>query len=1405
MIKRSFFQFFLGLLFVLVMVFGYLPFRNRINAVLFKIKDDLIHSLESKYDLEISYKRISPTIINSIRINGLSLQGARELELDFTVDRINVYYRFKRVSSRWTGEMSKISLKNGHISLHLPQNEKKPIHRDDISHLLRELFPESKMELKNMSLTIYSGDSVINIYIIHSLIGTDKERISYTFSGEISYDDIYSSRVAIDGVSMLDLSSLSAELEISEISTPYFTMEKIELNLNKRDDLWELTKIKDKLPVDFSIQYQNSDISIQWESEDFIPNSLFSYQKDYDEYSSWFDTSISGSFTFITDLTFQDIMFNTKLELIFVSDWVDEMLWGTSLITVQAEGSNDHIDIDHFDLTSPRGEMSFAGYLDLPLKSIDGEVKLIDFTVTEGLSYSAEWLLSTENDQYTWEGSNNLNNRYVGDIICSANYFWHEKKVLANLALNGPLADTITLDCYIDYAQGFQFTGWFDIESASMDYLIQLFPQFSHDLLVKGNDLHLSADGSFNYDSDDFNLFIENCRLGGDLFDLSFYGFSNDAYTVLSDINVRFDENNINGTINVSWEDITGLALRFSLNGNYYDIFLKYDRKKRTITWKGTHGLEGEINQMGTGIYGIAMATDNLPFIWKEYKGSLGISAQGVWDNGDLTVQLREGTLTFDKIPGFIPGEISWKGLYENNMLSLYDLSWSDRVSTFSGTGMFYFPLSAQRKYNGWITLKSQRDEALKLSINGKGKKIDGSAYWENIILNRMATIPFDGFFSGNVFFHDLLLSPQLEGDFSIENENTRLSSHLNLSEDNLIVTNLEGSHGKQSIQQGILAFNIKEGKGDASFSLSGELGKKRWISGMTLGISDLYYKEWTSFKSKIVIDSILYNDTQLSPPLTFILESNGEDAYLYNSDRDVLNGYYNMNTGYLNIKSQKLLPLSFQTIGTITGDNLDFTVSSIEVDLPKINPILPDDKISDGKVISFVKGVLKGEMNVTGSLDNPVLNGELRANPFQLDTVYSVKEKGMTQIVITVVDNQVNIPYFQFAIGQSGMFGVQGDLTYAGYGFEEFDFNFYLDGQGERGIPLVYVIKGLALNGEIQGKVNYSGIGKQHKITGDVIVDETVLSLAGNSRKRERNRSINPLDIIVDLTFTTGRNVSMVIPNEDFHFVMATLDIDQTIELHLENIPDTFTLTGEYSIKRGEIAYFDKTFFLTQGNVLFDEDRNEFNPQLSLTAETVALYQSNEVSIIIDYEGSLFSDFEPSFSSMPSYPEREILAMLEPYQSSDSSSIAVALGSYVDDYTFSAPFEEGLKRALNVDLVTIETGFLKNILEEQLNISQGVSPNESSQYNVARYLDGTFLNIGKYIGKDLFMSGGLKLDYDENQIFMGGMGVDLNLTLEMETPLFNVGWTYLPDDQNSYNSRESLISDMGITINFRL
>ncbi|MDT8299321.1 MAG: hypothetical protein RQ801_13535, partial [Spirochaetaceae bacterium] len=102
----------------------------------------------------------------------------------------------------------------------------------------------------------------------------------------------------------------------------------------------------------------------------------------------------------------------------------------------------------------------------------------------------------------------------------------------------------------------------------------------------------------------------------------------------------------------------------------------------------------------------------------------------------------------------------------------------------------------------------------------------------------------------------------------------------------------------------------------------------------------------------------------------------------------------------------------------------------------------------------------------------------------------------------------------------------------------------------------------------------------------------------------------------------------------------------------------------------------------------------------------------------------------------------------------------------------------------LNLDMITIRTDIIENTLAEGLARGDGPDSNTTSS-GLGRYLDNTSLFAGKYIGNALFVSGSISANYFESQrlrSIFGGLEFETSVSMEMETPFFNVAWSYSPE-----------------------
>jgi translocation and assembly module TamB len=1431
LIKKHVYQIVSLLILLNLLWLVYLPVRKNIVSQLEKVKSNLISGFEKEYNLEVKYRSVSPTIINSIRIRDFSMENKKNGPGEFSVqcERSALYYGlslFHRNESRI--KLQRIVIKKGTLYLSLPEkNEEKSQIIDpeeilkQITPLLSQYFPSGIIELRDIQVIIESGNNVINWNIGLLKLTNEKDVIALVHEGTFRINENIHFTLNTRGSVSLDLESINLSSTVKDFISPYILLDQMEFQMGLNESVLRVSKISDKFPIDLSLIKNGNIWEVNYQSDKFIPSRLLSVGPEWEDYAQWFDIALDGKLKADFDAVTKEINYSVQLQAEGNNSFTEEKLGGYSRLTLNGEGSGWNIQAEELSLATPHGSISYGGGMNLPEQQGHGLLSVKDIQLPRGINMNLDFSLDLEEEQFQVLSKKVLfNDQEGGEINLSGTMDWDAKTSMANLIYMGPLAENLSFDLFGDFSKKPEGKIWYEIDKFKLNDLLELtgYPEVSDKLtLLAGNSL-INSNGYCDYSNGKATMRIDSFHFDGDDLDFFFSGYGSPEKIILSDLSLYSGLHRITGSFKGELGDISTFRTRLSYNGNYYDARAEWDRNTKEVLLTGNHGIQGKLSYLDKEMAYVSLTSQEIPFSWDKISAEVKLSLAGMISPEKMTLNFFENQINIEDNPYFSACNITLSGNLDDEILQINQLDWSDRFSKIRGNGKLVLPLDGKSQFNGWLTLLSDQQEKYKLLFFKEGQNYNGYGEFENVMTDRLPFIGKSGRVTAKLDFTDFPYQPVVSGDISatIKNFGT-FSTFAHMDQEKLLLSGIQGNYKKANFNSGILSLNRERGDVSLSLGLSGSIGgkkaggipKKEWHTGL---YAEGESKDFLDFENMnltgvLKTEEIVFDDETISPPLSFNFEKNDKELSFYNEDRRILNSYYNLNDGDIVITSEKLFPLSFDLRGIIKKDNMDLTINQIDLDLRKMNPFMPIDPESETHIVEFTQGLLKGELTMEGTPASPRINGVILIDPLQLESAYSTKDKGVTKAAIDITENRITIPYLEIPIGQTGAVGAKGQAHLVNWRPEEFDFDFTLIGKNGGAVPVIYPIQGLALSGEVEGDVSFYGAGGEYYITSEILLDRLVMSLT-QTKKREPiipNERKNPWDLKVDLNFITGRDVSMVLPNEDFYIVKANVDIDQRLRLQLDNIPWLFSITGDLTTRSGEISYFDKTFSLTEGRITFDETQKDFDPLMDITAETSISSGNEDVTLIIDYEGSMFSEFDPQFSSIPSYSEREILTLLDPLSSGDSSSIASALGSYADKYTFSAPFEEGLKDVLNVDMVTIETGFVKNIIEDQLNSEEGVYTNDSSEYNVARYLDGTVLNVGKYLGRDLFVSGGIGIDYDESQSALNGLGVDFNVTLEMETPFFNLGWTYLPDDADSVSTAESFVTDSSISINFRL
>jgi hypothetical protein len=198
---------------------------------------------------------------------------------------------------------------------------------------------------------------------------------------------------------------------------------------------------------------------------------------------------------------------------------------------------------------------------------------------------------------------------------------------------------------------------------------------------------------------------------------------------------------------------------------------------------------------------------------------------------------------------------------------------------------------------------------------------------------------------------------------------------------------------------------------------------------------------------------------------------------------------------------------------------------------------------------------------------------------------------------------------------------------------------------------------------------------------------------------------------------------------------------------------------------------------------------------------------------MIIENEPLL--NFVPRFETNPALTQLEIYSLLghnmyalggsedmEAAQkvilntSTDLLASIVSTSDLFTQYIAVRQLERQIRNVLKLDMFSVRTRFIQNAVVSGASMFSGGTPVDMSR--VGNYFDNTTVIIGKYIGQDMFIQGMLSIRYDENDTRFGGLKLEPDIGIELQSPLFNIRWDFFP-----YSPENWWVNDNSITLSW--
>ncbi|MBI9093332.1 MAG: hypothetical protein JEY71_00470 [Sphaerochaeta sp.] len=513
----------------------------------------------------------------------------------------------------------------------------------------------------------------------------------------------------------------------------------------------------------------------------------------------------------------------------------------------------------------------------------------------------------------------------------------------------------------------------------------------------------------------------------------------------------------------------------------------------------------------------------------------------------------------------------------------------------------------------------------------------------------------------------------------------------------------------------------------------------------------------------------------------------------------------YDAHDGMVKANVDKDFGIGIDLEGWIRPDELNLKAENIYFPLTLLNRLFVKP------IFSFKDGIAQGEVILGGTLAKPKAYGQLSLDSSSMELFWLPNDilsvRGATVTIDGSRATSPTIPFFS-TNRETGV-TVRG-LVRARADFDGLNLRSYeIDARSTEGQVFLF-IPILSIDTEIQsyaeGTFNLFGIGMQIWLSGVATMENAIISLG--------LRDLPPWYVptgktSTDFTLTTGKNVSFYYPNPTNPFLKATLTENQSIDILYDHTTGDIALDGTFAFRSGEIYYFQKNFFITEGSLGLHTDAlsgfSTIQPRINLRAKLTDFdRQGNRVDIFLILRDSSLNNLNPQFESIPNKDINEILEIMGQsilptgaYGEVNLYSVVSLAAAATDvagklgylNTTNNGGLTESIRISLGLDLFSLRSNIVQNILFDALpgsSLSTSFSP-------LARYLNNTTIFMGKYIGKDYFLQALIHLSAtDRSKIkrsFVApDLAINLELSMEWTNPLARISFFTQPNELSIYN-----------------
>ena len=299
----------------------------------------------------------------------------------------------------------------------------------------------------------------------------------------------------------------------------------------------------------------------------------------------------------------------------------------------------------------------------------------------------------------------------------------------------------------------------------------------------------------------------------------------------------------------------------------------------------------------------------------------------------------------------------------------------------------------------------------------------------------------------------------------------------------------------------------------------------------------------------------------------------------------------------------------------------LDFNLTLENTDLSFIKIFFPKD-------LKQVRGLTNVELELSGTLNQPILNGSIALVDGEVELYQFPTKINSLNVLLQLEDNLVKIEDMNFQIDQYRIY-TSGEFALKNLQLQDLNINIW---SNKEEILYQDIFKAQA-----DLKVKLTGLFTSPHVGGILTLSQAELNWKDNNK----DIPIDPSELLSKLINLKG-DIDLEVKILD-DFIAKTNDFDLKLvgDLKVQGALSAPKLNGALEIKQGYISFLDKKFRVSDGKVIFSDSIGE-DMILDIRAKT----EIDDIDVFVTISGILAQP-TVALSSSPALSESEIISLL--------------------------------------------------------------------------------------------------------------------------------------------------------------